>query len=177
MLILMNSCSADLNTDNSENTEEIEQQYIFQYSIIIKDDINRDLLDSETIGYYYEGNEYNDGFLKIIFPSNENVKEQSYSIKKYNKEWRIVINFEFDNGEIKSQLETILELCVLLPGCGQDGIYTNDAISCDVCIENKSVVCNSIKVNGQIEWEKENVSEEPFIILEKLPCDYAIVCL
>ncbi len=174
---LISACSADLNSDKEETPETDEPQYSFSYSIIIKDSINRDLLDPNIIGYYYRGNNgLSDGFLDMLFLSKENNIERDYNIIKYPNEWRIAVNFDFKKDSIICPVEMILTLIVIRPGYCHDGILTQDTISCDLSQSTKGVVCNSIKVNGQPAWMKNDLNEEPFIVLVKQPSDYDMVC-
>ncbi|MDR1337280.1 MAG: hypothetical protein LBK22_10680, partial [Tannerella sp.] len=113
--------------------------------------------------------------IRIISPPQENVREQTFKVEKYGNEYRIAVRVECEEEAWDSQVETVLELCALQPGCNQDGIYLRDTLKCDIHRENGRIVCNGIRVDGHPAWEKTG-DEEPFITFEKEHCQGMLLC-
>jgi hypothetical protein len=170
VMSLLYACATDSNVDISDEDPYNGQRTAFQYSIIIRDSVGIDLLDKETIGYYMKS------YINIISPTQENVKEQTWSVEKYDNEYRIVVKVECDEETWDSHVETILELCVLWPGrTVPDGIYTFDTIRCGTGMKNDCIICNDITVNGLPAWKRTRNDEEPYIELEREYCQVAIM--
>ena len=166
--------SCNNNSDDSNDISTDIDNTVFQYSIIIKDITNADLLAQEC----FDGRScpYPPSYIDMIFPFQQNVNKQSYSREKYENEYRLVVQMDFKKEISNDFVESILELFVLKPGCDQDGIFTLDTIRCEVGFEEKRIICKSIHVNGQLKWEKSKDNIEPFITLLKEPCLSGIVC-
>jgi hypothetical protein len=155
-----------------ENIEKVNSDV--QYSIIIKDKFNEDLLALQCVDGI--SCPYPPTHVKVITPPQENIKEQSITREKYENEYRLVVQVSCEKEIRDDYIETILELCILPAGCEQDGIFTYDTIRCGISKEIHSISCNNIYVNGSLVWEKSNDKVEPFIKLEREPCLGDIVC-
>jgi len=175
---LLFSCNTNKNLEpGGDGDDGMEMENVsFQYSIIIKNSDNQDLLDSRPLTYS-SVNAYPNDFVRIITHSQENVKRQSLTREKYENEYRLVIQVDCEKEIWSDRVEAILELCVALPGCGMDGIYTYDTIVCNIDKRNKSIVCNHIQVNGSLAWKNDMDNEvEPFLALTKESCKGQMIC-
>jgi hypothetical protein len=143
----------------------------FQYSIAIKSVKGEDLLNMSG-GHF---GCYLSGFIRDISPSQENVREQTFTVEEYENEYRITVKVECEKEVWDSQVETVLEFCVLRPGCNQDGIYIYDSLKCDINREDGRIICSDIRVNGTPAWKKTG-DEEPFITFEKEYCLGLMLC-
>lgn len=169
---LLNACNDGAPPDpNVVETPEKELS-TFQYSIVIKSVKGEDLLNGTPEGPF---GCYLSSFINIISPSQKNVKDQTFTVKKYQNEYRIAVKVECEKEVWDSQVETVLELCVLRPGCDQDGIYIYDSLKCDINRENGRIICSDIKVNGDPAWKKNN-DEEPVVTFEKEYCKGLMLC-
>ena len=167
---LFYSCNKNNNIEADDGL--IVDETSFQYSIIIKDNLNQDLLFIPPTTYA-AGIPYPKDFVKITTLSQNNAISSDRI--KYENEYRLVIILDGEKEISGDYIEMILELCVALPGCGKDGIYTYDTIRCDIDKENKSI--KTIQVNGQLAWEKRKSDiEEPFIMLERELCKGIEIC-
>jgi len=172
-------CSCDLSSEH-ENDEKIDEVPIedsdFLYSIAIKSFIGEDLLDWKSEGVF---GRYRPEDIKIISPYQNNVKKQNHIVSKFKNEWRIKVIIDFEEEEWDNYVETILELRIIWPyrveGNYYEGVFTKDTINCGISKENDIIICNDIKVNGILLWERNKENKDPFIELEKEYCRGAVV--
>lgn len=170
---LLYSCHLSADIQDSEREEEIENSDFQHYSIAIKSAKGQDLLhprgNEETTGAYPLSH------INIIMPPQDGIRKQSYEVKHYVNEWRMVVNFDYEKDEMNDNyIESILELCICLPSSLHpdyyEGIYTYDTIRCAVRTVDDLFICDEIFVNGLPKWERKEINEEPFIELEKERC-------
>jgi len=184
---LIPACNSE--SDKPIIEEESPPLLSFQYSFAIKSAKGEALICLPGITYSdlpgtNENRCYTSENTNIYLPNQIEAVELRYSF--LTDEARIVVNTDckalsseylysadlFGGPKsIDTNVVSLLELQQQAEGCGFEDILTYDRITCYITIMEDTIICNNIKVNGQVVWERSYPNEEPFFELEK---DYPI---